>query len=207
MYLDLYHLLTHSLTPHYFPSNTPLPMQVTGPLGEPVGTVYLDLYQRSNKFPGAAHFTLRCGCSNIDGFSTIDGLSAIDGFHGSSTITSRKQQQQGQQQGHGRINETNDPKQYQLPIVALSFSFSPQLQKGVTQNGQNKTNTDPLLSLHDVETLHHEWGNFGSSIESINQSINQSTQCTFQHPFTHLPPHPLAHLPTHPTNALCYSIH
>ena len=116
-------------------------MQVTGPLGEPVGTVYLDLYQRPNKFPGAAHFTLRCGCSNIDGFK------ALDGQHSGPTG-----------QGQGRIHEINDPKQYQQPIVALSFSFSPQIQKGTTQNGQNKTMSDPLLSLHDVETLHHEWG-------------------------------------------------
>ena len=132
-------------------------LQVSGPLGEPVGTVYLDLYQRSNKFPGAAHFTLRCGCSNVDGFSTIDGLSSVDGLD-------RLKNGDGLSGHHGRvgndfIHENNeDPKQYQLPIVALSFSFSPQIQKGITQNGQHKTTTDPLLSLHDVETLHHEWG-------------------------------------------------
>ncbi|GAB4822253.1 hypothetical protein N2152v2_009299 [Parachlorella kessleri] len=34
----------------------------------PLGTVYLDLYQRaSGKFPGAAHFTLRCGRRRADG--------------------------------------------------------------------------------------------------------------------------------------------
>jgi hypothetical protein len=33
-----------------------------------LGTVYLDLYQRaSGKFPGAAHFTLRCGRRAADG--------------------------------------------------------------------------------------------------------------------------------------------
>jgi len=38
--------------------------EFSGPQGESIGVVYLDLYQRPHKFPGAAHFTLRCGCSN-----------------------------------------------------------------------------------------------------------------------------------------------
>lgn len=32
----------------------------------PLGVVYLDLYKRANKFPGAAHFTLRCGRKKKD---------------------------------------------------------------------------------------------------------------------------------------------
>jgi intermediate peptidase len=32
-----------------------------------LGIVYLDLYKRENKFPGAAHFTLRCGKRTING--------------------------------------------------------------------------------------------------------------------------------------------
>ena len=35
----------------------------------------------------------------------------------------------------------------QLPTIALVFNFS-----------QSAINSGPLLSLHDVETLHHEWG-------------------------------------------------
>lgn len=36
----------------------------TGPQGEPLGFIYFDLYARKNKFSGAAHFTIRCGCTN-----------------------------------------------------------------------------------------------------------------------------------------------
>lgn len=32
-----------------------------------LGVVYLDLYRRPQKFPSAAHFTLRCGRSLPDG--------------------------------------------------------------------------------------------------------------------------------------------
>lgn len=32
--------------------------------GDVLGTVYLDLYSRPNKFNSAAHFTVRCGCSS-----------------------------------------------------------------------------------------------------------------------------------------------
>lgn len=36
--------------------------------GDLLGTIYLDLYSRPNKFNGAAHFTIQCGCSN-----TVEG--------------------------------------------------------------------------------------------------------------------------------------
>lgn len=32
-----------------------------------LGVVYLDLYRRPHKFPGSAHFTLRCGRRASDG--------------------------------------------------------------------------------------------------------------------------------------------
>ena len=39
--------------------------------GRPVGTVYLDLFHRHNKFSGAAHFTIRCGCAHPDPYSDV----------------------------------------------------------------------------------------------------------------------------------------
>jgi len=100
--------------------------------------------QRPNKFPGAAHFTLRCGCSNTDGFQAGDG-ARIGSSSGSSSSG----------------GSSAAPVQYQLPIVALSFSFAAQAAA-----------SDPLLSLHDVETLHHEWGHALHSLLS---------RTTFQH--------------------------
>jgi mitochondrial intermediate peptidase len=103
--------------------------EVTGAGGEKIGTVYLDLFRRSHKFPGAAHFTLRCGCSN--------GLESNSDIQGS-----------------------NEAGKYQLPIVALSFNFNP------------PTKQEPLLTLYDIETLHHEWGHALHSLLS---------RTTFQH--------------------------
>ena len=36
-----------------------------GPQGDGLGYIYFDLYTRPDKFSGAAHFTTRCGCSNL----------------------------------------------------------------------------------------------------------------------------------------------
>ena len=38
-----------------------LKFSATGPSGEDLGSIYLDLFHRKNKFPNAAHFTVRCG--------------------------------------------------------------------------------------------------------------------------------------------------
>lgn len=74
--------------------------------GQPVGTVYLDLYHRPHKFLGAAHFTIQCGY---------------------------------------RPEHTTA---HQLPVVALVFNFSPPAAWG----------PPACLSLHELETLFHEWG-------------------------------------------------
>ena len=42
-------------------------LEATGPSGEGLGTVYLDLYNRPDKFTGAAHFTVQCGCDYSGG--------------------------------------------------------------------------------------------------------------------------------------------
>ena len=53
--------------------------------------------------------------------------------------------------------------QYQLPVVALSFNF-------VSKSTSSARKT--LLSLGDIETLHHEWGHALHSLLS---------RTTFQH--------------------------
>lgn len=97
---------------------------------------------RPIKFPGAAHFSLRCGCNNsaenINSAvtSSTSSVNPINTVHAGSG-------------GDGG---------YQLPIVALSFNFNP--PQGV---GSLKT---PLLTLLDIETLYHEWGHALHSILS-----------------------------------------
>ena len=62
---------------------------------QPLGTVYLDLFARSNKLTTPAHFTIRCG------------------FNNSSTNNS----------SNDSNGNNNDDGTYQLPIVALVFSM------------------------------------------------------------------------------------
>jgi mitochondrial intermediate peptidase len=98
----------------------------------------LFIYCRPIKFPGAAHFSLRCGCSNT-----------TQNFNNASIPTQN--------------NVIREKEQYQLPIVALSFNF-------VSKSSSGARNT--LLSLGDIETLHHEWGHALHSLLS---------RTTFQH--------------------------
>ncbi len=92
--------------------------------GELLGTVYLDLYMRPNKFQGAAHFTILCGCNKFD--------------------TTHIQQ-------HSAAPVPIEEVQ-QLPSVALVFNFNSGRSAGKPSEAQT------LLTLSDVETLHHEWG-------------------------------------------------
>jgi Zn-dependent oligopeptidase len=94
-------------------------------------------YFRPVKFPGAAHFYLRCGCSNTTKKPEVSSSSASNRIHS--------------------VDE------YQLPVVALSFNFSPP---------PSFSNKIQLLSLDEIETLHHEWGHALHSLLS---------RTTFQH--------------------------
>eukprot|EP01034_Spumella_vulgaris_P025754 gene25754-32243_t len=99
--------------------------------GAKIGTVYLDLYSRGGKFPGAAHFTIRCGCTTFD-TAEIDHSVNND-------VLAQKDIKLGEVQ--------------QLPVVALVFNFS---QHRTSSSGESSA--QPLLSLQDLETLYHEWG-------------------------------------------------
>lgn len=68
---------------------------------EPVGVVYLDLFPRLIKLQGAAHFTIKCGCSHLDAHESEPPSSGIF-----------------------PANNPQRQQKYQLPIVALVFNFS-----------------------------------------------------------------------------------
>ena len=114
--------------------------------GEKMGTVFFDLFERNHKFPGSAHFTVQCGCerTSVRHSGSQDSL----GTH------------------------------RQLPIVALVFHFhAPQGVSSSSGGGINSRGTDDvlkncLLTLKEVETLHHEWGHALHSLLS---------QTRFQH--------------------------
>lgn len=108
-----------------------------------LGTCYFDLYHRDGKFPGAAHFTIRCGCEAVN---------------------------------WNAKEEVQLHTHRQTPVVALVFHFQrPASQRSYTNsNGQffSSSSTEPLLSLHDLESLFHEWGHALHSLLS---------QTKFQH--------------------------
>jgi len=97
--------------------------------GSPVGFVYFDMFHRRGKFPGAAHFTVKCGCSahlrhDLNIMNPSLRPAGVDGPMFASH------------------------NQYQLPVVALVFNLQPPGPIG----------TLPCLSLHDLATIFHEWG-------------------------------------------------
>jgi mitochondrial intermediate peptidase len=99
-----------------------------------IGTLFLDLFQRDQKFSGSGHFTLRCGCEVLD--------------------------------------PTNkDEITTQAPMIALALSYP------IYQHQAN-ANSLPFLSLHQLETLYHEWGHALHSLLSKTKYQHLSgTRC------------------------------
>jgi mitochondrial intermediate peptidase len=106
--------------------------------------VYMDLFQRADKFPGAAHFTVQCGCQRLQTthFSSGDGT--------------------------GCVIADDLRTEAQLPVVALVFHFRNAASSSSSSSSSSSASSSAsarrsamqqsLLSLQEVETLHHEWG-------------------------------------------------
>lgn len=107
-----------------------------------IGTVYLDLYNRREKFPGSALFSLQGGCRvsfhNLD--ASLRDLN--------------------------KLQLQNIP--FQPAHVALVMSLSAPVGHTVSISAQLDTamRHGPLLTLHEAETLHHEWGHMLHSLLS-----------------------------------------
>ncbi|KAK6354911.1 Mitochondrial intermediate peptidase [Orbilia brochopaga] len=102
-----------------------------------IAVVYCDLFQRPEKSPNPAHFTVRCS-------RHITKAEALEeGFY------------EGGDGGDGMALARVGPQRhiYQLPTIALICDFS-------TPPGSSA----PLLALHEVTTLFHEMGHAIHSI-------------------------------------------
>lgn len=99
-----------------------------------IGTVYFDLFHRPGKFPGAAHFTVRCGCDKLQWqIPPYTNKAAYTRFTSSSEVFKLDQQ---------------------LPTVVLVLPFS----GGIEARGRAPTFSHTFLSLSELESLYHEYG-------------------------------------------------
>jgi intermediate peptidase len=105
----------------------------TGPQGEALGFMYFDLYARPDKFTGAAHFTIRYGCSNLTPSNTTN-----------NTVTNNTSTSNTSSSSRSDIKTPADSSSQaqQLPVVALVFNFP----------------SGASLSVQALDTLYHEVG-------------------------------------------------
>jgi intermediate peptidase len=103
-----------------------------------VGVIYFDLFNRVNKSPNAAHYTVRCS-RRIDN-DDPDGDKLPSDWDWSLGMTGVED--------HAGVRVKGKEGRYQLPLVVLTTDFA----RPTAQDGPS------LLAWPEVETLFHEMG-------------------------------------------------
>lgn len=104
-----------------------------------IGWIYADLFARTGKASGAAHYTVRCSRRTDDDDEERDGTIA--------GVGSRVRESE-EFEAVKRHRLPNQDGVYQLPVVVLLCEFArPSLSRGAT-----------ILAWHEVLTLFHEMG-------------------------------------------------
>lgn len=152
--------------------------------GEILGQVYLDLFSRPRKFGGSAHFTIQCGCKRrFDGDMQAMGqksrnvdldqipnefqvpiVALVLNLSAPSSAGSSSSKLKSWLGSFSSKNNNNNSN-------AFGSSDNPVRNSGVSLSSSDVAHST-LLSLQDVETLHHEWGHVLHSVLS---------RTTFQH--------------------------
>ncbi|WVQ78045.1 hypothetical protein IAT38_000126 [Cryptococcus sp. DSM 104549] len=148
-----------------------------------IGVIYCDLFSRSGKQPGAAHYTVRCSRRVDDDDVAGDGLEeGWDAKFGDGLEVE---------------GETLRGKQgkYQLPIVVLSTDV------GTVEEGR-----PALLGWNDLETLFHEMGHAIHSMIGRTEFHNVSgTRCATD--FVELPSILMEHFVSSPAVLASFATH
>jgi intermediate peptidase len=104
-----------------------------------IGWIYADLFARSGKASGAAHYTVRCSRRTDDDDEAGDGVDTDTEAH----IFEHKEFESAK-----RHRIRGEDGIYQLPLVVLLCEFArPTIRGGPT-----------ILEWHEVLTLFHEMG-------------------------------------------------
>ncbi|TBU34738.1 mitochondrial intermediate peptidase [Dichomitus squalens] len=126
-----------------------------------LGWIYADVFARTGKLSGAAHYTVRCSRRSDDDDEELDLTHADE--HDQALIQLSREFEAGQRT---RLPETG--MTFQLPVVVLLCEFTrPVLGRGPT-----------VLEWHEVLTLFHEMGHAMHSMIGRTEYQNVSgTRC------------------------------
>ena len=121
-----------------------------------LGRVYVDMYQREGKFPGAAMFTVSGSCRK-----SAYQVPELNAFLSAGEQATRAQLDEAAR-AFSSFYENGKSHAFQPSCTTLVMNYS----RPTASYHAADDYGGPLLSLMEVETLHHEWGHLLHSLLS-----------------------------------------